>query len=69
VVEAIGILGVLTIRSFFNTEFVWHAPQYFLVILGYAEFLRRRAKRASDEEQPDFSVVRTAPDMVFTSTH
>lgn len=46
-VEAIAIMGVLTIRSFFNTEFVWHAPQYFLVILGYAELLRRRAKSAS----------------------
>jgi O-antigen ligase len=43
-VEAIGVFGILTVRSFFNAEFVWHAPQYFLVILGYAELLRRRAK-------------------------
>jgi O-antigen ligase len=43
-VEAIGVMGILTVRSFFNAEFVWHAPQYFLVILGYAELLRRRAK-------------------------
>jgi O-antigen ligase len=43
-VEAIGVLGILTVRSFFNAEFVWHAPQYFLVVLGYAELLRRRAK-------------------------
>jgi O-antigen ligase len=45
-VEAIGVLGILTVRSFFNAEFVWHAPQYFLVILGYAELLRRRARQA-----------------------
>ena len=67
-VEAIAIMGVLTIRSFFNTEFVWHAPQYFLVILGYAELLRRRAKAASLQPQSEFSVVRTVPDMAPSSS-
>ena len=68
VVEAIGILGVLTIRSFFNTEFVWHAPQYFLVILGYAEFLRRRAKSASQQPQPDLWVEQKVPEFALTSS-
>jgi O-antigen ligase len=43
--EAIGILGVITVRSFVNVEIIWHAPQVFLVVLGYAELLRRRAKQ------------------------
>jgi len=42
--EAIGVLGVITVRSFVNVELIWHAPQFFLVVLGYAELLRRRAK-------------------------
>lgn len=46
-VEAMGVLGVITIRSFFNAELVWHAPQFFLVVLGYAELLRRSAKQGT----------------------
>ena len=42
--EAMGVLGVITVRSFVNVELIWHAPQFFLVVLGYAELLRRRAK-------------------------
>jgi O-antigen ligase len=42
--EAIGILGVITVRSFVNVEIIWHAPQFFLLVLGYAELLRRRAR-------------------------
>jgi hypothetical protein len=42
--EAIGVLGVITVRSFVNVELIWHAPQFFLAVLGYAELLRRRAK-------------------------
>ena len=40
--EAIAILGVITVRSLVNVELIWHAPQFFLVVLGYAELLRRR---------------------------
>lgn len=43
-VEAIGVLGVITIRSFFSPNLFWHAPLMFFSILGYAEFLRRQAK-------------------------
>jgi hypothetical protein len=37
-------LGVVTVRSLVNVELIWHAPQFFLLVLGYAELLRRRAK-------------------------
>ncbi len=39
--EALGVLAVITVRSFFTVQFVWHLPLDFLVVLGYAEFLRR----------------------------
>lgn len=42
VVEAIGILTVLSVRSMFTSELVWHPPLLFLLVLGYAEFLRRK---------------------------
>lgn len=47
--EAIAILGVITVRSFFNVELIWHAPQFFLTVLGYAELLRRSRKSARVE--------------------
>jgi len=40
--EALGVLGVITLRSFFNVELMWHVPFLFLAVLGYAEFLRRK---------------------------
>ena len=42
--EAIAVLSVLTIRMFFMTELSWHAPLSFLAPIGYAEYLRRRAR-------------------------
>ena len=42
--EAVGVLSVLTVRSFLSTGFIWHPSLFFLLILGYAEFLRRRRK-------------------------
>jgi len=47
VVEAIGVLALMTLRSFFGTQLMWHPSLNFLLILGYAEFLRRREKRES----------------------
>ena len=41
-IEALGVLGVVTVRSFFNAHLVWHSSLQFLVLLGYAEFLRRQ---------------------------
>jgi O-antigen ligase len=45
--EALGVLGVVTLRSFFNVEMSWHAPFLFLAVAGYAEFLRRKQKEAA----------------------
>jgi O-antigen ligase len=43
-VEGLGVMGLLTLHSFFNVELIWHAPLLFFVVLGYAEMLRRRMK-------------------------
>jgi O-antigen ligase len=43
--EAVCVLAVATVRSFFDTEFIWHAPLLFLAVMGYAELLRRREQR------------------------
>jgi O-antigen ligase len=42
--DALGVLAVLTVRSFFSTQLVWHPPLAFLAVLGYAEVLRRSRK-------------------------
>jgi O-antigen ligase len=42
--EGIGIVGVLTVHAFFNTDLSWHAPLIYFAALGCAEFLRRRSK-------------------------
>lgn len=41
--EALAVLGVITVRSLFTTHLIWHASALpFLLVLGYAEFMRRR---------------------------
>ena len=40
--ESAVILGLLTVRSVFNTVFTWHPPLHFLAVLGYIEYRRRR---------------------------
>jgi len=40
-VEAIGVLSVLTVRSVFTAHLIWHPALPFLLVLGYAEYLRR----------------------------
>jgi len=40
--ECIGVLGVITIHSFFNVEMTWQAPIPYLLVVGFAEFLRRK---------------------------
>jgi len=43
-VEAVAILAIITARSFFTDLLVWHPPLVFLLVLGYAELLRRRRR-------------------------
>ena len=45
--EAVAVLGLLTLRSIVMTMLTWHPPLDYFVILGYAEFLRRRRLRAA----------------------
>jgi O-antigen ligase len=47
VAEALALLVLLTIRSFFETRLIWHPSQDFLVVLAFAEFLRRHPSRES----------------------
>lgn len=46
-VDALAVLGVLTFRTIFMTYITWHPAIPFFVVLGYAEFLRRRSKNAT----------------------
>ena len=43
--EAVGVLGVLTARSWFTVKFVWHPALLFLAVAGCAEFLRQSRAR------------------------
>lgn len=39
--EAAGVLAVLTVRSMFTTDLIWHPALPWLLVLGLAELLRR----------------------------
>ena len=39
--EAVGTMTLLTVRSFFSVSFIWHPALTWLLVLGYAEYLRR----------------------------
>jgi hypothetical protein len=43
--EATAVLSVMTARMFFGTDLSLHPPCHFFVVLGAAEFLRRKLKR------------------------
>jgi O-antigen ligase len=47
VIEALGVLALMTTRSFFAPQLIWHPAQTFLLVLGYAEFMRR-ARRSEN---------------------
>lgn len=40
--EAIAVLTIATIRTFFSDDLTWHVPLQFWLTLGYAEYLRQR---------------------------
>jgi hypothetical protein len=40
-VEALGVLAVITVRSIFTPNLIWHFPMMFLLVIGYAEALKR----------------------------
>ena len=54
-VEALGVLAVVSVRSFFSPNLFWHVPLIFFAVLGYTEFLRRRmALRGQLAHKPTF---------------
>jgi len=57
--EAIAILALLSVRSVLMTILGAHPPLHVLVVLGWAEFLRRRARLLvpASVPQPAFRVV------------
>lgn len=64
--EAIAVLSLLTFRSIFMTMLTWHPPLDYLVIVGYAEFLRRRRLR---EVPVSIHIIKEGqPELVATST-
>lgn len=51
-VEALSVLAVLTARSIFSVAMIWHPAVDFLIVLGYAELLRRdRAAKRQGKPQ------------------
>jgi O-antigen ligase len=46
-VEAIGALGVISIRSIFTNDLFWHPPLVFFAVLAYAQLMTARRRRHS----------------------
>lgn len=63
-IEAIAVLAILTVRSIFTTEFIQHPSLAFLLILGYAELLRRQRRQASLPSR----VLRSQPQLSLESS-
>jgi O-antigen ligase len=57
-VEAIGILAILSVRSMFTVELIWHPPLPFLLVLGYADVLRRAFTESSYEAKDSSVTIR-----------
>lgn len=46
-VECVAVLAIITVRSGVMNLMIWHPPLQYFVLLGYAEYLRRRYNRGS----------------------
>jgi O-antigen ligase len=42
-IEAMALLALMTVRSFFTSNFIYHAPVDFFLVIGFVEFHRRRS--------------------------
>lgn len=47
--EALGVLAIVTFRSVFSVSLIWHPPLEFLLLVVYAEWLRRRRAELARE--------------------
>ena len=52
--ETIGVFAIEMARSLVSTKFIAHSALLGLVVIGYAEFLRRRARTSIAEENIGF---------------
>jgi len=41
-IEAMALLAMMTVRSFFTSNFIYHAPLDFFLVIGFVEFHRHR---------------------------
>lgn len=51
-VEALGVLAIISVRSMFTAQLIWHPPVTFLLVLGYAEFIRQQHTHEAYENTP-----------------
>ena len=58
-IEAIGLVALLSVHSFFNNDLSYHPPLMFLAVLGYAELLRRKAKQQQDTPNLELACTRS----------
>jgi hypothetical protein len=50
--EGMAVLGVITMRMFFMTDFSLHPPLHVFTAIGAAEFLRRKMKNPEHYQEP-----------------
>ncbi len=60
-VEALAVLTVVTVRSIFTVTLIWHPSLEFLVIVGYAEFLRRQRAQSVRERGSHSAIFSALP--------
>lgn len=56
--EATCIMMITTIRSIFDIEIVWHAPLLFMLLIGYAEMIRRTLKIRREAKESERGINR-----------
>ncbi len=56
--EAACIMIIATIRSIFDIELIWHSPLMFMLLLGYAEMIRRTLIARRDAKESERGVAR-----------
>ena len=44
ILEALAVLALVTLRSVFTSHLIWHPSLSFLLVFGFAEFLRRKQR-------------------------
>jgi O-antigen ligase len=66
-VEALAVLGVITVRSLFSVTMIWHPALEFFIVLGYAERVRRSRLAGSRVARSRVLVPNVGPRVVRAS--